>query len=68
MIDTSSASDWFYRLLEIRKFPETVTQAEVLKMADDLVLSNMGISILETKIVNFGLNKANELTLHNSND
>jgi hypothetical protein len=34
----SSDQDWFFRILEIRKQPESVLKEEVLKMADDLVL------------------------------
>jgi hypothetical protein len=65
MIDQN---EWFYRILEIRKFPQTVTQEEVLKMADDLVLSFFGESSLHKKLVNFGLNKAAEVTLNNTDD
>lgn len=34
----SQDHDWFFRILEIRKQPDSVLQEEVLKMADDLVL------------------------------
>lgn len=68
MADNTSNSDWFYRLLEIRKFPETVTQEEVLRMADDLVFSALGGTCVEQKIADFALNKAAEFTLNNSND
>lgn len=31
-------TDWFFRILEIRKNPEMTSHEEILKMADDLVL------------------------------
>ena len=68
MINQNFTADWFYRLLEIRKYPQSVTQEEILKMADDLVYGFLGENILQQKIVNFGLNKASEVTINNSND
>ena len=68
MINQNSTVDWFYRLLEIRKYPQSVTQEEILKMADDLVYGFLGENILQQKIVNFGLNKASEVTINNCND
>jgi len=68
MINQNSTADWFYRLLEIRKFPQSVTQEEILKMADDLVYGFLGKNALQQKIVNFGLNKVSEITINNIND
>jgi len=68
MISQNSTADWFYRLLEIRKSPQSVTQEEILKMADDLVYGFLGENVLQQKIVNFGLNKAAEITINNIND
>jgi hypothetical protein len=68
MINQNSTADWFYRLLEIRKFPQSVTQEEILKMADDLVYRFLGENALQQKIVNFGLNKVSEITINNIND
>lgn len=67
MLSPKIERDWFYRILEIRKKPDTVSQEEVLKMADDLVLFSFGYSAPED-VVNFGLEKARDFTINNRDD
>lgn len=67
MLSPKIDTDWFYRILEIRKKPETVSQEEVLKMADDLVLFSFGYSAPED-VISFGLQKAMNFTINNKDD
>jgi len=67
MISEEKNHDWFYRVLEIRKYPESASQEEILKLADDFVWSSMGCSA-ERRIAEFAQDKASEYTLNKSND
>lgn len=67
MISSLVDTEWFYRILEIRKNPDCATKEDILKMADDLFLSIYGWQ-LENKIAGFAIDKAADYYINKRND
>lgn len=67
MISSLVDTEWFYRILEIRKNPDSATKEDILKMADDLVLVIYGWQS-ENKIAGFAIDKASNYYINKRDD